>query len=69
VFLPTGFVSNNGLVFKEKECLSWDEIRELHSKGVTFGSHILDNPKLTKLKKDDIEFEVDMTGLTSFSTS
>ena len=58
VFLPTAFIDNNRLKFKGKECLSWEEVRELHSKGVTFGSHTVNHPKLTMLKKDDIEFEI-----------
>jgi len=58
MFLPTAFIDNKRLKFKGKECLSWEEVRELHSKGITFGSHTVNHPKLTLLKKDDIKFEI-----------
>ena len=29
VFLPTGFIHNERLSFKGKECMTWDEVRQL----------------------------------------
>lgn len=57
MFLPTGFI-NNGSRFKEKNCLNWDEVRELHSKGIEFGSHTVTHPQLKTLNKKQIEYEV-----------
>lgn len=58
MFLPTAFIHSKRLKFKGKECLSWEEVCELRSKGILFGSHTVNHPKLTALKKDDIESEV-----------
>ena len=60
MFLPTAFIDNKRLRFKDKECLSWEEVRDLRSKGVLFGSHTVNHSKLTMLKKDDIEFFDDL---------
>ncbi|MCD4812026.1 polysaccharide deacetylase family protein [bacterium] len=58
MFLPTAFIDNKRLKFKGKECLSWEEVRELRSNRVIFGSHTVNHPKLNRLKKSDIEFQV-----------
>lgn len=58
VFLPTSFVDNKDLKHKEKEHLSWEEVRELHNKGIDFGSHTATHPQLKTLKKDEIEYEI-----------
>lgn len=44
VFLSTAYVSSRP--FKGKPCLSWDEIRELHQEGISFGSHTHTHPQL-----------------------
>jgi len=58
MFLPTAYIDNKRLRFKGKECLSWEEVRELRSKGVIFGSHTVNHPILNTLKKAQIEFEL-----------
>ncbi len=58
VFLPTAFIKNNRLKFKEKECLSWDEMRKLQDKGIIFGSHTVNHPVLYKMTMNDIEYEL-----------
>jgi len=58
VFLPTGLIDNKSLKLKEKEHLSWDEVRELHSKDISFGSHTVSHPQLKRLKRDEIEKEM-----------
>ncbi|MDY7036590.1 MAG: polysaccharide deacetylase family protein [Thermodesulfobacteriota bacterium] len=58
MFLPTAFIHNNRVTFKEKECLSWEEVRELSNKGIIFGSHTVNHPRLNMLKKNDIRFEL-----------
>jgi hypothetical protein len=57
MFLSTGFI-NNGSRFKGEKCLSWDEVRELHRKGIKFGSHTVTHPQLKTLNTKQIEYEV-----------
>lgn len=58
MFLPTGFIGKERLEFKRKECLSWREVRELHEKGIVFGSHTVNHPRLQTLNDREIEFEL-----------
>ena len=58
VFLPTGFINDNRKTFKGKECLNWAEVRELHDKGVSFGSHTVTHPALSSLSIKDAEYEI-----------
>jgi peptidoglycan/xylan/chitin deacetylase (PgdA/CDA1 family) len=77
VFLPTGFIHNERLSFKGKKCLNWNEVRELSKEGISFGSHTITHPELSRLNTKEIENEItlskkrieDETGtqVTSFS--
>ena len=58
VFLPTGFIRNVRRSFSGKECITWNEVRELHGKGVTFGSHTVTHPRLSLLELQHVEFEL-----------
>ncbi len=59
VFLATGFIGNERRKrFKGKDCLLWDEVRELDRKGISFGSHTVNHPELVELKKEEIEKEI-----------
>ena len=58
VFLPTGFIDNNGLKLKQREHLHWSEVRTLFRDGITFGSHTVTHPQLNTLKEDEIEHEI-----------
>jgi len=58
VFLPTGFIKNERLSFKNKECMTWGEIRELSREGVIFGSHTVNHPQLKNLSEKEIENEI-----------
>lgn len=77
VFLPTGFIHNERLSFKGKECMTWDEVRRLSSDGIIFGSHTANHPQLKNLSKKEIEDEIksskeiieDETGITVKSFS
>ena len=55
VFLATNYVEKS---FKEKPCLTWDQIIELHKNNIEIGSHTISHPKLKLLTKDKIEYEV-----------
>jgi peptidoglycan/xylan/chitin deacetylase (PgdA/CDA1 family) len=61
VFLPTAYIDNTTSTFKGKECLSWDEIKELHSYGIAFGSHTMTHPRLTALNIVDIKAELEQS--------
>ncbi len=68
VFLPTAFIGGNGAgtrpdaptrkSFKSKECLTWEEVRELDRAGIEFGSHTVSHPVLYDLSWPQIESEL-----------
>jgi peptidoglycan/xylan/chitin deacetylase (PgdA/CDA1 family) len=58
MFLPTDFISQQRKLFRGKECLTWDEVRELRRGGARFGSHTVTHPKLYGLSWDEIASEV-----------
>jgi peptidoglycan/xylan/chitin deacetylase (PgdA/CDA1 family) len=77
VFLPTGFIHNERLSFKGKECMTWNEVRQLSREGINFGSHTVTHPQLNNLSTEEIENEIklsknkieDETGITVKSFS
>lgn len=58
VFLPTGFISDEGSFFKDKRCLRWREIRELAKSGIAFGSHTVTHPQLRNLDWSQVLWEI-----------
>jgi peptidoglycan/xylan/chitin deacetylase (PgdA/CDA1 family) len=46
MFLPTAHIGENHLSFNGRECLSWNEVRELQRLGISFGSHTMTHPQL-----------------------
>jgi peptidoglycan/xylan/chitin deacetylase (PgdA/CDA1 family) len=40
------------------ECLSWQDVRSLRSRGVEFGSHTVTHAKLSELATPDIEWQL-----------
>jgi hypothetical protein len=58
VFLPTAFIDNATPGLKGKRHLNWDEVRDLRSEGITFGSHTANHPQLHDLKVEDVEYQV-----------
>ncbi len=58
MFVPTGYVSESRQQFKSRACMTWSEVRELHSAGFTFGSHTVTHPQLHSLSSNQIEYEV-----------
>lgn len=49
VFLPTAYIGTVRTQFKAKDCLTWSEIRELKKHGMSFGSHTVTHPQLSRL--------------------
>lgn len=77
VYLPTAFIGDQRRSFKNRECLTWSEVRELCVRGTEFGSHTVNHPVLYQLNWPDIEREASdskaeiekhlQTAVTSFS--
>jgi len=58
VFLPTAFISDDRRCFKNTECLTWSEVREMRARGIGFGSHTVNHPKLVELSRPQVEHEL-----------
>lgn len=63
IFLTVNFIGTEKLFsrYKDKEkdrFLNWNEVIEMAENGVEFGSHSLNHPDLTKLKKEEKEKEI-----------
>lgn len=61
VFLPTAFLDDPTLRFKGRQCLSWDQVRELHRYGIMFGSHTMTHPQLTALTTEAVGLELEQS--------
>jgi peptidoglycan/xylan/chitin deacetylase (PgdA/CDA1 family) len=64
VFLPTAFIHNERKMFKGRPCLTWREVRELKSRGIVFGSHTENHPKLHELEWHEIRQELSRSKAT-----
>ncbi|HKB89637.1 MAG TPA: polysaccharide deacetylase family protein, partial [Opitutaceae bacterium] len=58
MYLPTAFIGDSRRSFKSRECLTWNEVTELHENGIEFGSHTVNHPRLTDLGWSDIDTEL-----------
>lgn len=58
MYLPTAFIAPQRRSFRGRECLTWNEVRELRAQGVRFGSHTVNHPKLRELSWSQIEGEL-----------
>ena len=58
VFVITGLMKPQRMSFKGTECLTLPEVRELHSQGISFGSHTASHRDLRLLKQDEVENEL-----------
>jgi len=54
---PSGFAGRLSSL-EGRSMLSWEEIREMHSAGITFGAHTLTHPDLTGMAFDKVEEEL-----------
>jgi peptidoglycan/xylan/chitin deacetylase (PgdA/CDA1 family) len=61
MFLPTAFIGNEPCRFKERECMTWAEVAELHRAGIEFGSHTVNHPKLYELDFSQIRTELEVS--------
>jgi peptidoglycan/xylan/chitin deacetylase (PgdA/CDA1 family) len=58
MYVSTGYIAAERKSFLARECLTWDEVRELRKQGARFGSHTVNHPKLYQLPWKQIEMEV-----------
>lgn len=61
MFLPTAFIGSEPRRFKERECMTWAEVRECHQAGIEFGSHTVNHPKLYELDCAQIRTELEVS--------
>lgn len=64
MYLPTAFIGNERQTFKSRECLTWNEVRELADAGMEFGSHTVNHPVLVRLPWAEIEQELRVSKAT-----
>jgi peptidoglycan/xylan/chitin deacetylase (PgdA/CDA1 family) len=57
-FVITGLLKAQRTCFKGTECLNLPEVRELHSQGISIGSHTVTHPELKLLRQDEVESEL-----------
>lgn len=58
MFLPTAFIGSERRSFNGRRCLTWCEVRELRSCGVSFGAHTVSHPVLHRLSYDEVRREI-----------
>jgi peptidoglycan/xylan/chitin deacetylase (PgdA/CDA1 family) len=58
MYLPTAFIGDAPRRFKDRDCMTWADVSELHGAGVEFGSHTVNHPKLVELAWPDIAAEL-----------
>jgi peptidoglycan/xylan/chitin deacetylase (PgdA/CDA1 family) len=61
VYLPTAYIAGARKSFLGRDCLTWDEVRELRAHGARFGSHSVSHPKLYGLSRNAIESELKLS--------
>lgn len=64
VFLITSFVGSHPSGKESSEYMSWNEVREAHARGITFGSHTVTHPDLQQLTAEGIDRELAISKLT-----
>jgi len=64
MYLPTAYIGETAGTFKDQQCLTWKEVRELHRNGIEFGSHTVTHPQLASLDPDVVRYEVDASKKT-----
>lgn len=58
VFIATSLVGQKNALFKNRRCLSWEEIFQIASEGVEIGSHSMTHPRLNELSPSELESEI-----------
>lgn len=58
VFLATDRIRDSALRVEGADYLTWNEVRELHSEGIAFGSHSVTHADLRSLVPEQIDYEL-----------
>jgi len=58
VFLTTDRIRTSPLRFEGADYLTWQDVRELHSEGISFGSRTVSHPDLRSLEPEEIDYEL-----------
>ncbi len=58
MFVTTGYIGDSPIAFKDHNCMTWPQIRELQKSGIEFGSHTATHPQLRTLDRPAIEREL-----------
>jgi peptidoglycan/xylan/chitin deacetylase (PgdA/CDA1 family) len=58
IFLATDRIRETPARIEGADYLTWNEVRELHAAGISFGSHTVTHPDLRSLGPEQIEYEL-----------
>src|SRR5579864_2317351 len=58
VFLASDRIRDTSVRMEGADYLTWNEVRELHSEGITFGSHSVTHADLRSLGPEQIDYEL-----------
>lgn len=59
LYVPSGLIGDRRSWFNGRECLTWSEIRELHSNGIEIGSHSVSHRELKTLDRASLHSELE----------
>ena len=59
MFVVSSFPEKSSIASRDRRFMSWPEVREVESLGITIGSHTASHPKLRDLKPRDVERELE----------
>jgi peptidoglycan/xylan/chitin deacetylase (PgdA/CDA1 family) len=58
VFLATDRIHTTSKRIEGADYLTWQDVRELHAEGISFGSHTVSHPDLRSLEPAEIDYEL-----------
>lgn len=58
IFLATDRIQDTAVRIEGVDYLTWQEVRELHAAGISFGSHTVTHPDLRSLGPEQIDYEI-----------
>jgi len=58
VFLPTAYIGSAPRPFKGRDCMTWEDVRELRREGIRFGAHTVNHPALYRLPWREVQREL-----------
>jgi len=58
VFLTTDRIQSSPRRIEGADYLTWQDVRELHELGISFGSHTVSHPDLRSLEPEEIDYEL-----------